>query len=91
MSISPVSSNQSSTTSNSGPNEFSAGNLDTTFLNLLTTELKSQDPTSPMDSNQMVSQMVALNQLDQLIAIRQTLQQTTTNTSTSTPSTNGVN
>lgn len=50
------------------------GSLDTTFLNLLITELKSQDPTAPMDATQMVGQMVSLNQLDQLIGIHQILQ-----------------
>jgi flagellar basal-body rod modification protein FlgD len=50
------------------------GSLDTTFLNLLIAELKSQDPTAPMDATQMVGQMVSLNQLDQLIGIHQILQ-----------------
>lgn len=52
---------------------LSVGNLDTTFLQLLITELKSQDPMSPMDGTQMVAQMVSLNQLDQLIGIKKTL------------------
>ena len=52
----------------------SVDNMDTTFLNLLITELKSQDPTAPMDATQMVGQMISLNQLDQLIGIHQLLQ-----------------
>jgi len=52
----------------------SADSMDTTFLNLLITELKSQDPTAPMDATQMVGQMISLNQLDQLIGIHQLLQ-----------------
>jgi|SRR5271165_1060727 len=55
-------------------NQSTAGGLDTTFLNLLITELQSQDPTAPMDATQMVGQMVSLNQLDQLIGIHQILQ-----------------
>lgn len=51
----------------------SSTNLQETFLNLLVTELQNQDPTSPVDPTQMVGQMVSLNQLDQLIAINQTL------------------
>ena len=51
----------------------SSESIDTTFLNLLVTELKTQDPTSPMDPTAMVGQMVSLNQLDQLIGIRQLL------------------
>ena len=45
-----------------------------TFLTLLTTELQAQDPTSPLDPDQMVGQIVSLNQLDQLMQINQTLQ-----------------
>ena len=69
------------------------GNLDTTFLNLLITELKSQDPTAPMDATQMVGQMVSLNQLDQLIGIHQILQGTANPvTSNTTPAiTKGAN
>ncbi len=52
---------------------LSVGNLGTTFLQLLITELKSQDPMSPMDGTQMVAQMVSLNQLDQLMGINKTL------------------
>jgi len=58
----------------------SAGGMDVSFLNLLITEMKSQDPTAPMDATQMVGQMISLNQLDQLIAIHQLLQPTTTST-----------
>ena len=49
----------------------------TTFLNLLVKELQNQDPTAPMDSTAMVGQMISLNQLDQLISIKQTLSSTT--------------
>ncbi|MGA9566495.1 MAG: flagellar hook capping FlgD N-terminal domain-containing protein [Candidatus Korobacteraceae bacterium] len=52
----------------------SAGDLGTTFMNLLITELQSQDPTSPMDPTEMVGQMISLNQLDQLMSINQLVQ-----------------
>jgi flagellar basal-body rod modification protein FlgD len=66
--------NASSTSgSSSSSSSTSTSNLEGTFLNLLVTELQNQDPTSPVDPTQMVSQMVSLNQLDQLIAIHQTL------------------
>lgn len=74
--------NNSSTTSNG----LSANNLQSTFLNLLVTELQNQDPTQPVDPTEMVSQMVSLNQLDQLISINQTLTSLTTPTTT-TPTT----
>jgi len=43
-------------------------------MSLLLTELKSQDPTAPMDTTAMVGQMVSLNQLDQLMSIQSILQ-----------------
>jgi flagellar basal-body rod modification protein FlgD len=47
---------------------------ESTFLQLLVTELKSQDPTSPMDPTQMVGQMFSMNQLNSLLSIQQILQ-----------------
>jgi flagellar basal-body rod modification protein FlgD len=48
------------------------------FLKLLIAQLKTQDPTSPMDPTQMVGQMLSMNQLNELIQIRQLLQGVTT-------------
>lgn len=48
-------------------------NAAATFIQLLVTELKAQDPTSPMDPTAMVGQMFSMNQLQQLIDINQTL------------------
>ncbi|EGY01510.1 flagellar hook capping protein FlgD [Nitrospirillum viridazoti Y2] len=39
----------------------------TTFLTLLTTQLKNQDPTSPMDTNQMTQQLVQMSSVEQQI------------------------
>ena len=65
----------SSTSSTSGSNsdQLSVSSLGSTFLQLLTQELQNQDPTAPVDSTQMVGQMISLNQLDQLASINQTL------------------
>jgi len=38
-----------------------------TFLTLLTTQLKNQDPTSPLDTNQFTSQLVQFSQVEQAI------------------------
>ena len=67
----------STPTSNSQPSPVLGGDMGT-FLTLLTTELQVQDPTSPLDPDQMVGQIVSLNQLDQLMQIRQILQGLTT-------------
>ncbi|MBI5724440.1 MAG: hypothetical protein HZA50_10815 [Planctomycetes bacterium] len=36
------------------------------YLKLLITQLRNQDPTSPMDNNEMASQMAMFSQLEQL-------------------------
>lgn len=41
-----------------------AKNFDT-FLTLLTTQLKNQDPTSPMDSKEFTQQLVQFSQVEQ--------------------------
>ena len=40
------------------------------FMQLLMTQLKSQDPMSPMDTNSFVSQLVQFNTLDEITQIR---------------------
>ncbi len=62
-----------------------AGNFQT-FLTLLTTQLKNQDPLSPLDTNQFTSQLVQFAQVEQqlksntqlgsLVALQQTAQNT---------------
>jgi flagellar basal-body rod modification protein FlgD len=44
------------------------GNIDT-FLKLLTTQLRHQDPTAPMDPNQMVGQLSQFSMVEQQIAV----------------------
>lgn len=58
----------------------------TTFLQLLTTQLKNQDPLSPMDTNQFTQQLVQFAQVEQqlksndqlstLVSLQQTAQST---------------
>ena len=43
-----------------------SGNF-STFLTLLTTQLKNQDPTSPMDSSTFTQQLVEYSQVEQQI------------------------
>ena len=63
----------SASASAGGSSQTSLTSLGSTFLTLLTQELQNQDPTAPMDSTQMVGQMISLNQLDQLASINQLL------------------
>ena len=84
-----ASSSSSTSSTASNPLGSTASSLQTTFLNLLVTELQNQDPTSPVDPTQMVGQMVSLNQLDQLMSINQTLDSMsgTASSGTSSPAT----
>src|SRR3954471_8445456 len=45
-----------------------------TFLTLLTTQLKNQDPLSPMDSNQFTQQLVQFSQVEQQISSNKNLE-----------------
>jgi len=44
-----------------------------TFLTMLTTQLRNQDPTSPLDTDQMTSQLVQFASVEQLISMNQNL------------------
>lgn len=46
-----------------------------TFLSLLTTQLKNQDPTSPLDSNQFTQQLTQMTGVEQQLLSNQLLQQ----------------
>jgi flagellar basal-body rod modification protein FlgD len=64
--ITPTSSNPAATNSTDPALKQLSGNF-STFLNLLTTQLKNQDPTSPMDTNQFTQQLVMYSQVEQQI------------------------
>jgi flagellar basal-body rod modification protein FlgD len=66
-------SSTSSSSSASSSSTLNGNSAEQTFMQLLATELKAQDPTSPMDPTAMVGQMFSMNQLQQLININQTL------------------
>jgi flagellar basal-body rod modification protein FlgD len=57
----------------SGDASLLGSNLNT-FLTLLTTQLKNQDPTSPMDTNQFTQQLVAFSGVEQQINTNKNLQ-----------------
>jgi flagellar basal-body rod modification protein FlgD len=82
----PVSSNSSSTVSNSDQlnlNNQIAGNFNS-FLTLLTTQLQNQNPLDPLDTNQFTQQLVQFasveqqmnmnTQLQTLVSLQQTAQ-----------------
>ncbi|HTP88038.1 MAG TPA: flagellar hook capping FlgD N-terminal domain-containing protein [Bryobacteraceae bacterium] len=65
------SSDDSSSTSDSIANDALAN--EQTFLQLLVSQLKNQDPTSPMDGTQFVTQLAQFSQLEQDLAMRKDL------------------
>ena len=61
------------------------------FLTLLVAQLKNQDPTSPMDPTQFVTQLVQFNSLEQLIGIKQDMDTATASaTPSATPNNSGT-
>src|ERR1041384_3250172 len=56
-----------SSTDKSFTSKVSLGNDINTFLKLLTSQLKNQDPLSPLDTNQFTSQLVQFSQVEQAI------------------------
>ena len=60
----------SSATPAATPSSVSGGLAnEETFLRLLVSQLQNQDPLSPTDSNQFISQLTSYSQLEQLIGI----------------------
>jgi flagellar basal-body rod modification protein FlgD len=47
------------------------------FMTLLVAQLKNQDPLAPQDGAQFVAQLAQFNSLDQLVGIRQSIEQLT--------------
>ena len=73
--ITPSLTSTSSTAPASTANALNqlSGNFDS-FLQLLTTQLQNQDPTSPMSSTQFTQQLVAFSQVEQQINTNSNLQ-----------------
>ena len=69
----PTTPAASSSSSSADPMSQLSGNF-STFLTLLTTQLKNQDPTSPMDSNTFTQQLVMYSQVEQQINTNTNLQ-----------------
>lgn len=72
MATSPISSvmaNNDATTTTK--NKTNIDNDD--FMTLLFAELKNQDPMKPMDSSEMMSQIAAMNSLNALISIKESI------------------
>lgn len=63
----------SSTSSSSSVTGSTSADLQNQFLTLLVAQLKNQDPTNPMDNNQLVSQLAQLNTVSGIEKLNTTL------------------
>jgi flagellar basal-body rod modification protein FlgD len=88
MTINPLTQTAAATATSStaAATAAAANNAESSFMQMLVTELQSQDPTSPMDPTQMVGQMLSMNQLNELIAINATLENAFPNSGSATGS-----
>lgn len=66
---------QADTAASKTPSTSRSGDSSSTFMQLLLAQLQNQDPMSPMDGDQLASQMVQLNLLDEVTQIQQTVAQ----------------
>jgi flagellar basal-body rod modification protein FlgD len=67
------SSSSSTSASSSLSGSGSASDLQNTFLTLLVTQLKNQDPTNPADSSQMTSQLAQINTVSGIASLNSSL------------------
>ena len=61
------------------------------FLTLLITQLRTQNPMEPLNANEFVNQLLQFNTLEQLIAIREAVEQKPDAQSAATPATGQAN
>jgi flagellar basal-body rod modification protein FlgD len=73
MASSTISSILASNKTNSTTTKDSTALDNDDFMKLLFAELKNQDPSKPMDSSEMMSQIATLNSLNALVAIKSSI------------------
>lgn len=96
--ITPLPASASSASTNGADQTASAASIastdaignESTFLQLLVSEIQNQDPTAPMDSSTFLSQLAEFTQVEQLIGIRQDVQQLDPTTPSSTSGTSAT-
>jgi flagellar basal-body rod modification protein FlgD len=74
MTTSVSSSTGASSLGSTSPKSIFGSNA-STFLNMLTTQLKNQNPTSPMDTTAFTSQLVQFSQVEQLMNLSTSFKQ----------------
>ncbi|MEA1062435.1 flagellar hook assembly protein FlgD [Erwinia sp. HR93] len=72
MSVSPVTTSAPQSGSNS-LNGMSADELSQQFLKMMVAQMQNQDPTNPMNNNEMVSQLAQFNMASGIASLNQTV------------------
>jgi len=85
---SSAASGSSSNTSSTNASSTDQLTNESTFLQLLVSQIQNQDPLNPTDSIQFVGQLVQFSQLEQLLGINKGVQSLVTDATPSTSSTN---
>ncbi len=70
-----TSATHADTSGSTTPTTSTTSDTSSVFMQLLLAQLQNQDPMSPMDGNQLASQMVQLNLLDEVTQIQQDVAQ----------------
>jgi flagellar basal-body rod modification protein FlgD len=86
MNTNPISLMNSTRTSSSNRSSSGSGADTNMFMTLLVAQLKNQDPLQPQDGAAFVAQLAQFNSLDQLIGIRQSIEQLNSQINTGTGS-----
>lgn len=81
MTVTPTATTPATTANQTVLGKASLADNFNTFLSLLTTQLKNQDPTAPLDSNQFTQQLVQMTGVEQQLNANDLLQQLVNNTS----------
>lgn len=74
MNINAISGENTASSSSTSAAASSSSERDV-FMTLLVAQLKNQDPLAPQDGAQFVAQLAQFNSLDQLVGIRQSIDQ----------------
>jgi len=75
----------SATSADTSASSALSGDMGDMFLQLLTAQLKEQDPLSPMDPTSFVGQLVQFNTLGEIMKIRELLETTGSSQTATTP------
>ena len=92
---SAISGTSSQSTSGTSPSQTSASGIDAlanknTFLQLLVSQIKNQDPLNPSDGVQFVSQLAQFSELEQMMQIRSDVASIATSVAPSSDGTTGT-